>query len=157
MLLISPSCLENRNFSRSFPFLSPSFTLSSEGVGNNEAKAELCVIYINDYIAVSHLFAWASMVVLWKSYIIPVPLPRQLRKKGAFMFSYIVKVLWPELCSSIQPFATNLSFLLHDRTIRAYTIWRHSATNQCKAESAVTKNTSSHPNMYSYITKSHST
>lgn len=116
MLLISPSCLENRNFSRSFPFLSPPFTLSSEGVGNNEAKAELCVIYINDYIAVSHLFAWASMVVLWKSYIILVPLPRQLRKRGAFMFSYIVKVLWPGLCSSIQPFATNLSFILHDRT-----------------------------------------
>lgn len=88
MLLICPSCLENRNFSRSFPFLSPPFTLSSEGVGNNEAKAELCVIYINDYIAVSHLFAWASMVVLWKSYIIPVPLPRQLRGGGFYVLIY---------------------------------------------------------------------
>lgn len=62
------------------------------------------------------------------------------------MFSYIVKVLCAWIVQLHKAFTINLSFLLHDH-LNLYPVLRHSATNQCKTESAVAENT--HPNMCS--------
>lgn len=82
--------------------------------GNNESSSQPDVIYIIDFIAISHLFVWASEALLWKSYITLSALPEQFDsskgdKKGCTSSHF--NTVCDELCSSSRVFVKDSHWL----------------------------------------------